>query len=138
MGNAQSVRSLRCRWLCERPYLRPGVLTKPDRAGRGDEEKWVTVLRNEHKGLELDNGWFSVKQPDTVQLAEGITRAEAKQEEEKFFQVTNPWASLPLKFRQRLGTHKLAERCSDLLSALLVKKYVMWLCRLTVELTCRG
>ena len=82
------------------------------------------MLRNEHKGLELDNGWFSVKQPDTIQLADGITRAEARQEEEKFFQATDPWTSLPLKFRQHLGTHSLAERCSELLSALLIKKYV--------------
>ncbi|EPS96653.1 hypothetical protein FOMPIDRAFT_52737 [Fomitopsis schrenkii] len=99
-----------------------GVLTKPDRVGRGDEQKWITVLKNEHKGLELDNGWFSVKQPDTVQLEEGITRAEARQAEEKYFESTSHWASLPLKFRQRLGTDNLAERCSELLSALVIKQ----------------
>lgn len=110
-----------------------GVLTKPDRVGRGDEQKWITVLKNEHKGLELDNGWFSVKQPDTVQLEEGITRAEARQAEEKYFESTSHWASLPLKFRQRLGTDNLAERCSELLSALVIKQYVIQLYRLVVR-----
>ncbi|TFY61378.1 hypothetical protein EVJ58_g4548 [Rhodofomes roseus] len=99
-----------------------GVLTKPDRAPRGDEERWITLLKNEYSELALDNGWFSVKQPDSVQLAEGITRTQARQEEKAFFASAMPWASLPLRFQQRLGTLNLAERCSDVLSGLIAKR----------------
>ncbi|KZT65430.1 hypothetical protein DAEQUDRAFT_676924 [Daedalea quercina L-15889] len=99
-----------------------GVLTKPDRAPRGDEERWVTLLKNEYPELALDNGWFSVKQPDSIQLTEGITRAQARQEEKNFFASANPWASLSLRFQQHLGTFNLAERCSDVLSGLIAKR----------------
>ncbi|KAH9924573.1 P-loop containing nucleoside triphosphate hydrolase protein [Fomitopsis serialis] len=101
-----------------------GVLTKPDRAPRGDEERWVTLLKNEYPQLALDNGWFSVKQPDSVQLSEGITRADARQEERHFFASTKPWDLLPQLFQRRLGTLNLAERCSDVLSGLIAKRYV--------------
>ncbi|KZT65429.1 hypothetical protein DAEQUDRAFT_814318 [Daedalea quercina L-15889] len=99
-----------------------GVLTKPDRAEPGTEERWATLLKNEIRELRLDNGWFSVKQPGHIELSEGITRMEARQAERRFFASTNPWASLPLKFQHRLGTLNLAECCGDVLSALIAQR----------------
>ncbi|PCH35511.1 hypothetical protein WOLCODRAFT_107442 [Wolfiporia cocos MD-104 SS10] len=98
-----------------------GVLTKPDRIPRGDEQRWAKLLKNELSQLALVNGWYSVKQPDSVQIEAGITRARARQEEKEFFASTAPWSGLPLKFQQHLGTECLANRCSDILSALIAK-----------------
>ena len=69
------------------------------------------------------NGWFSVKQPDSVQLSAGMTRAQARLAEKDFFAGTPPWLALPHRFQQHLGTLNLAERCGDVLSNLIAKKY---------------
>ena len=105
----------------------PGVLTKPDRAARGDEERWVNLLKNEYPELALENGWFSVKQPDSVQLAAGMTRAQARLEDKHFFEATAPWLALPHRFQQHLGTLNLAERCGDVLSNLIAKRCVVFM-----------
>ncbi|TFY61374.1 hypothetical protein EVJ58_g4547 [Rhodofomes roseus] len=99
-----------------------GVLTKPDRIGRGEEERWIHLLKNELPSLALANGWFSVKQPDNVELKKGITRQQAQQQEKDFFANTRPWDQLPPDFRQRLGTPNLMERCSDVLCRLIAKR----------------
>ncbi|KAI0820963.1 P-loop containing nucleoside triphosphate hydrolase protein [Irpex lacteus] len=97
-----------------------GVLTKPDRIGRGDHDVWVRFITNEYKPLA--NGWFSVKQPDSQAVAEGITWEEARSQEELFFAQVQPWSSLDVGTRQQLGTANLTERLSDILSELIVKR----------------
>lgn len=101
----------------------PGVLTKPDRVARGDEDWWVGLLKNEHPSLSLANGWFSVKQPDNVELKKGITHKQAAQQEKQFFATTKPWDTLPPRFKQCLGTSNLMEQCSNILSRLIAKRY---------------
>ncbi|KAI0343433.1 hypothetical protein BDW22DRAFT_1355868 [Trametopsis cervina] len=97
-----------------------GVLTKPDRIGRGDQDTWVKFMKNEVKPLE--NGWFSVKQPDTQAIQEGITWEEAREQEEVFFLKTSPWADLNGELKLQLGTANLTERLSVILSALIAKR----------------
>ena len=84
----------------------------------------MTLLQNEYPELALANGWFSVKQPDSVQLAEGVTRAQARADERRFFAETAPWLALPHRFQRHLGTINLAERCGDVLARLIAKRCV--------------
>ncbi|EMD32900.1 hypothetical protein CERSUDRAFT_76972 [Gelatoporia subvermispora B] len=97
-----------------------GVLTKPDRIPSGEEDRWLRFVRNEYEALE--NGWFSVKQPDSRALAEGISWAEARQLEQEYFSMTPSWAKLESQYRQQLGTTSLIERLSAVLSSLITKR----------------
>ncbi|KAI0077225.1 hypothetical protein K474DRAFT_1596469 [Panus rudis PR-1116 ss-1] len=97
-----------------------GVLTKPDRIPLGEEERWLRFIRNEEE--PLDNGWYSVKQPDSRALKAGITWSDARTAERDFFSVTSPWSSLDYSDQQRLGTMNLTERLSSILSELIAKR----------------
>ena len=70
------------------------------------------------------NGWYSVKQPDPQALKEGITWEGARSAERDWFANTAPWSSLESEAQQHLGTGNLTARLSDLLSALVAKRYV--------------
>ncbi|KAI0705266.1 P-loop containing nucleoside triphosphate hydrolase protein [Cerioporus squamosus] len=91
-----------------------GVLTKPDRIPGGEDEIWLRYIRNQDEPLE--HGWFSVKQPDSQAIAAGITWEEAREGERTFFSTRSPWNVLGLEYQNRLGTGKLVERLSDVLS----------------------
>ncbi|KAI9063947.1 hypothetical protein FKP32DRAFT_1603293 [Trametes sanguinea] len=91
-----------------------GVLTKPDRIPAGEEDSWLRYIRNQDE--PLTHGWFCVKQPDSRAIAAGITWSEARQAEREFFQTVAPWNRLDLEHQNRLGTQKLVERLSDVLS----------------------
>ncbi|KAJ6490482.1 hypothetical protein DFH09DRAFT_1338713 [Mycena vulgaris] len=69
-----------------------GVLTKPDRIPRGDEENWLPLIRNEQESLE--NNWCCAKQPSSQDLKQGITWEEARTCENNFFSLTPPWPDL--------------------------------------------
>ena len=109
------------------------MLTKPDRIAAGDEENWIRFIRNDFKPLE--NGWFSVKQPDSVALQQGITWEEARASERDYFAWTAPWSALDYAHQQQLGTANLTERLSSLLSGLISKRYVYGPSRDTGALT---
>ncbi|KAI0364813.1 hypothetical protein BV20DRAFT_1029061 [Pilatotrama ljubarskyi] len=91
-----------------------GVLTKPDRIPQGEEDGWLRYIRNQDEALA--HGWFAVKQPDSRAIASGITWGEARQKESEFFITVSPWNRLDLEYQNRLGTAKLVERLSDVLS----------------------
>ena len=57
-----------------------------------------------------------MKQPDSKALMEGISWDEARDRERSFFSTAPPWNALDLEFRNHLGTKKLVERLSDVLS----------------------
>ncbi|CAL1711881.1 unnamed protein product [Somion occarium] len=97
-----------------------GVLTKPDRIPAGEEDSWLRFIKNEYEALE--NGWFSVKQPDSRTLQAGITWEEARSSEREFFSLTSPWSSLEFSYQQHLGTSNLTGQLSDILSALIMKR----------------
>lgn len=86
----------------------------------GDEKVWLPVIQNKDK--PLDNGWFSVKQPSTVDLERGITWEEARREESEFFELTSPWSTLDHTCQQQLGAANLIERLSSLLSQLIARR----------------
>ncbi|KAI0359461.1 hypothetical protein OH77DRAFT_1419958 [Trametes cingulata] len=91
-----------------------GVLTKPDRIPPGEEDSWLRYIRNQEEALA--HGWFAVKQPDSRAIASGITWGEAREREREFFTTVSPWNRLDLEHQNRLGTAKLVERLSDVLT----------------------
>ncbi|PCH35504.1 hypothetical protein WOLCODRAFT_145834 [Wolfiporia cocos MD-104 SS10] len=97
-----------------------GVLTKPDRIPPGEEDRWIRFIKNEYEAL--DNGWFSVKQPDSRALAAGISWADARKQEKEYFSSTSPWSELGFEFQNRLGTANLTHCLSNILTDLIAKR----------------
>ncbi|KAH9833436.1 P-loop containing nucleoside triphosphate hydrolase protein [Rhodofomes roseus] len=97
-----------------------GVLTKPDRIPSGEEAQWTRFIKNEYE--PLDNGWFSVKQPDSRALASGITWADARLHEREYFSSASIWSELDPEYQRYLGTANLTERLSQILSELIAKR----------------
>ncbi|KIO31593.1 hypothetical protein M407DRAFT_67741 [Tulasnella calospora MUT 4182] len=93
-----------------------GVLTKVDRVEYGASSKWVRILRGEENPLL--HGWYCVKQPDLVQMQEGVSWEEARAAEAEFFTTVSPWADLERSHRARIGSGKLANRLGVILSDL--------------------
>lgn len=110
-----------------KPVLRlmaeiPGVLTKVDRIEPGTSAKWVNILKNKENSLK--NGWYCVKQPNARELEAGISWEEARDSEDTFFRLTEPWASIALPHRKRMGSGGLTDHLSTLLSDLVFQKSV--------------
>ncbi|KAF9258360.1 hypothetical protein L218DRAFT_964522 [Marasmius fiardii PR-910] len=97
-----------------------GVLTKPDRIDRGDENAWLGFIRGEEQPLH--NHWFCVKQPSTSELQRGITWDEARKREDDFFSTTTPWSELDPMYQKYLRTSNLVDRLSIILSDLISKR----------------
>lgn len=117
-----------------------GVLTKVDRIEPGTTSKWVSILKNQENALK--HGWFAVKQPNPRELEEGIQWEEARANEDGFFTLNEPWASLERGHRKRLGSVALAEHLSVILSVLVsqrlvgpsITKWILLLMRLSSRL----
>ncbi|KAI0048161.1 hypothetical protein FA95DRAFT_1118899 [Auriscalpium vulgare] len=97
-----------------------GVLTKPDRMNAGEEDLWLRFIRSECEVLE--NGWYCVKQPNAISIAQGITWPEARAEEDEYFSSTPPWSTLDSVYQRYLRTSNLTERLSFVLSDLISKR----------------
>ncbi|KAF9258340.1 hypothetical protein L218DRAFT_1005081 [Marasmius fiardii PR-910] len=97
-----------------------GVLTKPDRIDRGDEQSWLSFIRGEEQPLR--NHWFCVKQPSTSELQSDITWDEARKREDDFFALTPPWNELDAMYQKYLRTSNLVDRLSSILSDLISQR----------------
>ncbi|KAJ7281014.1 P-loop containing nucleoside triphosphate hydrolase protein [Mycena rebaudengoi] len=98
-----------------------GVLTKPDRIPHGDEENWLSLIRNERDALE--NNWYCVKQPSSQDLKQGITWSAARAREIEFFSSkSSPWFELDSMHQRYLGTSNLVHRLSSILSDIISKR----------------
>lgn len=97
-----------------------GVLTKPDRIERGEEQKWLGFVRGEAETLA--KGWFCVKQPNPSELQQNLSWAEARSREEDFFKTREPWSSQMITVRQHFGTARLTARLSEILSDQIAKR----------------
>ncbi|KAH9965473.1 P-loop containing nucleoside triphosphate hydrolase protein [Russula dissimulans] len=100
-----------------------GVLTKPDRIPTGEEDSWIRMIQgqhgdDEHGGIE----YFSVKNPDSQDVKQGISYEEARKKETDFFSTKEPWSSLDWLYQRRLGTQKLVRRLSEVLPNLIAKR----------------
>lgn len=101
------------------------MLTKVDRIEFGAGSKWVRILRGEENPLL--HGWYCVKQPDLVQMQEGLSWEEAREAEAEFFTTVSPWADLERFHRARIGSGKLAEHLGVILSDLVSEEYVYYM-----------
>ncbi|KAG8786770.1 hypothetical protein FRC16_001642, partial [Serendipita sp. 398] len=81
------------------------VLTKPDRIATAEHATWMRLLENQQEYFK--HGWFCVKQSNQQQLDDGISWAEARQNEIEFFEHVMPWSGLDDNLRRRLGTRAL-------------------------------
>ena len=100
-----------------------GVLTKPDRIPPGEESIWISKIQSGGKdagGIE----YYSVKNPESQEIRNGITYEQAREKEAEFFSTKTPWSSLEWLYKRRLGTDKLTRRLGQVLSDLISKRYV--------------
>jgi hypothetical protein len=98
-----------------------GVLTKPDRIPSGETGNWLSFIRNEKE--HLTNGWYAVKQPGSQAIEKGITWAEAREQEDRFFASESGWTDLDPIYHKYLRTSKLVARLSEILSDLISKRF---------------
>jgi len=101
---------------------RVGVLTKPDRIPMGEEATWISKIQNggNDGGIE----YYSVKNPDSQDIRNGITYEQAREKEAEFFATRPPWSNLEWLYQRRLGTDKLTRRLGLVLSDLISKRQV--------------
>jgi hypothetical protein len=88
----------------------------------GDEATWISKIQNggEDGGIE----YYSVKNPDSQDIRNGITYEQAREKEVEFFATTAPWSNLEWLYQRRLGTDKLTRRLGQVLSNLISKRQV--------------
>ena len=101
-----------------------GVLTKPDRIPTGEEGSWIRRIQGYHDEEEGGIKYFSVKNPDSQDINNGITYEQARQREVDFFATEEPWASLDWVYQQRLGTENLTRHLGQALSDLISRRQV--------------
>lgn len=68
--------------------------------------------------------FFSVKNPDSQDIKNGITYEQAREKEALFFTTKAPWSGLEWLYRRRLGTEKLTQRLAQVLSNVISKRQV--------------
>ena len=102
----------------------PGVLTKPDRIPTGEEDGWIKMIQGHDDDEEGEIEYFSVKNPDSQDIKNGITYEQARQKEAEFFSTRAPWSSLDWPYQQRLGTEKLTRCLGQALADLISKRQV--------------
>ena len=91
-----------------------GVLTKPDTLPSGDDpHEWKQILCGQR--FPLGKGYFVTKQPDSMELKQRISHAQARDNEMAFFQQS-PWSDLFSDHQNRFGTGSLQAKLSSLLA----------------------
>ena len=98
----------------------PGVLTKPDRIPLGEESNWLPFIRDEKE--QLENNWFCVKQPSSMELKVKMSWTQARKMEEDFFSTKAPWSQLEETYQKYLKTSNLVERLTTVLSDLIATR----------------
>jgi hypothetical protein len=104
----------------KRDLINAGVLTKPDRLSSGERgHVWKKVL--EGRAFVKGHGYFVVKQPDQAELDSGVSHAQARVQEQEYFDSLN-WTTRFPGFVDRLGTRKLQSALADKLAALILHR----------------
>ena len=97
-----------------------GVLTKPDRIPTGEEAIWINKIQGGGKDGGIE--YYSVKNPDSQDIRNGITYERAREKEAEFFSTKEPWSRQDALNKRRLGTDKLTRRLGQVLSNLISKR----------------
>jgi hypothetical protein len=100
-----------------------GVLTMPDRLQEGSTHlDYDAILRGQ--AYALPRGYFVTKQPGpNFQLHQHDYHAQARQEEEDFFNTDLRWTGEWLQFRDRCGTVAIQEYLSQEFANQIIRRY---------------
>ena len=101
---------------------RVGVLTKPDRIPLGEEDIWINKIQRGGKDENEKIEYYSVKNPDSQDIRNGITYEQARDNEADFFSTKHPWSNLEWLYKRRLGTDKLTRRLGQVLTDLITRR----------------
>jgi len=99
---------------------RVGVLTKPDRIPVGEEAIWINKIQRGGKDGGIE--YYSMKNPDSQDIRNGITYEQARDNEAEFFSTRAPWSNLDWLYKRRLGTGKLTRRLGQVLTELISRR----------------
>ena len=97
-----------------------GVLTKPDRIPVGEEDIWINKIQ--HGGKDGKIEYYSVKNPESQDIRNGIKYEQARENEAEFFSTRAPWSGLDWPYKRRLGTDKLTRRLGQVLTDLIARR----------------
>lgn len=95
-----------------------GVLTKPDTVEQGELETWENVMKN--NSHPLLHGYYLTRLPKPDEKEMNMSLEKARKMEQDFFIGNQMWNKLD---RNRLGSPKLAEALSRLLSQMIEEQY---------------
>src|SRR6202044_3860579 len=101
-----------------------GVMTKPDMLTIGStkaRDLWLDVI--EGRRHSLTHGYYCTRQPDDAERSAGITSANARIAESKYFHGTSPWSTSAHK--HRFGMNNLISTLSALLVQIIKDTYVI-------------
>jgi hypothetical protein len=99
-------------------------MTKPDMLTAGSTKSrdlWLDVI--EGRRHSLTHGYYCTRQPDDAERSAGITSANARIAESKYFQGTSPWSTSAHK--HRFGMNNLISTLSALLVQIIKDTYVI-------------
>ena len=99
-------------------------MTKPDTLATGStksREMWLDVV--EGRRHPLKHGYYCTRQPDDDSRISGISPADARAAEAKFFKTTAPWSSSTAP--HRFGTPNLVKSISELLTKIISDSSVL-------------
>jgi hypothetical protein len=80
----------------------------------------MRLIKNESSVLQ--NGWYCVKQPSTMELERGLTFQDARRRGEDYFN-SKPWTTLETMYRRRLGTHAVTRKLNEYLMTVISKRF---------------
>ena len=95
-----------------------GVLTKPDTVEPGEIEAWENVMKN--ISHPLLHGYYLTRFPKSDEKETTLSLEKARKLEQDYFIGNNQWNKFD---RNRLGSAKLAEALSRLLSQMIGELY---------------
>lgn len=98
-----------------------GVLTKPDRLPPDDPiDTWRDIL--EGNIFVVGHSYYVTKQPSQSYLNK-LSHEEARLQEAKFFENTEPWNTELIEFKSRFGTPRLQKILSQTLTEKILARY---------------
>ena len=117
-----------------------GVLTKPDVVPAGSNKRgdWLEILEERSKRPQhaLHHGYYCTRQPDEDERREGISNAQAREVEARFFANTSPWAGATRK--SQFGTRNLVTSLSSLLSNVIDERFALHFLLAHMHFICLG
>ena len=91
-----------------------GLLTKADLLPPGTPIEGLEAIL-ENRDFRLGHGYYVTKQPNQLELNQGVTHEQARAIEDRFFRENTPWSTDLVRFSKQFGIPQLQTKLSDLL-----------------------